>query len=187
MINISDYDKSFTESTFKSKVDNMFVMLYTSIMLQDLTRVDHYIGDDLYKKYENKIKKLMESNQRQMYDELNVKSTEILNAEVEDDKIIIKVLIVSRYLDYTIDKSTGRMVAGNRDSRVQRNNYLTLEKKINAHELGISRKCPSCGANMDINYSGKCEYCGSIFNTEEYDYVITKLDEDYVDAMRGVR
>ena len=39
MIDISTYDNKFSESIFKSKVDNMFVMLYTSIMLQDLSLV----------------------------------------------------------------------------------------------------------------------------------------------------
>ena len=50
MINIVEYDKTYSESTFKSKVDNMFVMLHTAIMLEDLPRVDHFIGDNVYSK-----------------------------------------------------------------------------------------------------------------------------------------
>ena len=176
MINISEYDKTFTESTFKSKVDNMFVMLHTSVMMEDLPRVDHFIGDEVYSKYESKINKLKKSNLRQMYDELNVKSTEILSSEISGDKIIVKVLIVSRYMDYLLDKTNGRCVEGNNKSRIEKNNYLTLEKKVEAKSLGVSRKCPACGANMNINRSGKCEYCGSIFNEEDYDWVITEIN-----------
>lgn len=176
MINISDYDKTFSESTFKSKVDNMFVMLHTAVMMEDLPRVDHFISDEVYSKYEAKIKGLKNSNLRQMYDELNVKSTKILSSEINGDKIIVKVLIVSRYMDYLLDKTNGRCVSGNNKSRIEKNNYLTLEKKIEAKDLGISRKCPACGANMNINQSGKCEYCGSIFNEEDYDWVITEIN-----------
>ena len=175
MINISEYDYDFSESTFKSKVDNMFVMLHTAIMLEDLPRVDHYIGDEVYKKYEAKINELKKSNLRQMYEELNVKSTEILDASICDDKIVVKVLIVSRYMDYLMNKLNGVCVSGNNRTRVEKNNYLTLEKKIKAQELGIARKCEACGASMNINASGKCEYCGTIFNTEKYDWIITEI------------
>jgi len=176
MINISDYDKTFSESTFKSKVDNMFVMLHTAIMLEDLHRVDHFIGNEVYDKYDKKIKELKTSNLRQMYEELNVKSTTILSSEVIKDKIAVKILIVSRYKDYLMDKSTGECVSGNNRSRVEKNNYLTLEKSVDAQNLDVVRKCPACGANMNINESGKCEYCGTIFNVEDYDWIITEIN-----------
>ena len=176
MINISDYDKTFSESTFKSKIDNMFVMLHTAVMLEDLPRVDHFIGNDVYDKYDKKIKELKVSNLRQMYEELNVKSTEILSADVIEDKIVVKILIVSRYMDYLMDKATGELVSGNNRSRIEKNNYLTLEKSVDAEKLGMSRKCPACGANMNINESGKCEYCGTIFNAEDYDWIITEIN-----------
>ena len=176
MIDIAHYDKTFTESTFKSKIDNMFVMLHTAVMLEDLPRVDHFIGDKVYIKYEAIIEALQNANLRQMYDELNVKSTTILSSELVEDKIVIKVLIVSRYMDYKMDKTTGNCVAGNNKLRIEKNNYLTLEKKLDARTLGISRKCNACGANININESGKCDYCGTIFNTEEYDWIITEIN-----------
>jgi len=177
MINIADYDRNFTESTFKSKIDNMFVMLHTAVMLEDLPRVDHFIGDEVYSKYEAMIKALQNSNLRQMYDELNVKSTTILSSELIDNRLVMKVLIVSRYMDYKMDKTTGKCVFGNNKVRIEKNNYLTLEKKLDAKALGISRECHACGANVNINESGKCEYCGTIFNTEEHDWVITEIND----------
>lgn len=178
MINISEYDKTFSESTFKSKVDNMFVMLHTAVMLEDLPRVDHYIGDKVYEKYDEKIKELKNSNLRQMYEELNVKSTTILSSEISEDKIRVKVLVVSRYMDYIMNKLNGQCVSGNNRSRIERNNYLTLEKSIDAEKLGVLRKCQACGANMNINESGKCEYCGTIFNEEDYDWIITEITQE---------
>lgn len=176
MIDIANYDRNFTESTFKSKIDNMFVMLHTAVMLEDLPRVDHFIGDELYSKYETLINELQNRNLRQMYDELNVKSTTILSSDLIDNKLVVKVLIVSRYMDYKMDKTTGKCVLGNNKSRIEKNNYLTLEKKLDARTLGISRKCNACGANININESGKCDYCGTIFNTEEYDWIITEIN-----------
>ena len=39
-------------------------------------------------------------------DELNVKSTEITNIEITDTKYIITVRIISRYMDYIVDKAS---------------------------------------------------------------------------------
>ena len=35
--------------------------------------------------------------------------------------------------------------------------------------------CPNCGAPTKITSSGKCEYCGSIVTTGEYDWVLSSL------------
>ena len=53
---------------------------------------------------------------------------------------------------------------------------LAFIKKIDAKKLEPSRHCPTCGAASDISRTGECEYCGSIFNTLDYDYVLTKVN-----------
>ena len=168
-------DSNFNEAMFKTKVDNIFVKLHTAIMLGRLEQVKHFFNEEVYNKYDNIIKELDSKNQRQMYDELNVKSTDIERINIFDDKIEIKVRIVSRYMEYLLDKITGNYISGNNTSRVEKNNILTFTKKIVTKELKMSRKCPSCGANMDINNYGKCDYCGMIFNLENYDYILTDI------------
>ena len=155
----------------------MFIMFHTAIMLEDLSRVDHFINDEVYSEYQMKIKELQIKNLRQMYDELNVASSEIVDVNVIDNKIIVKVLLVAKYIDYVLDKSSGSVISGNNLQRVEKKYYLTLEKRLDAKKLEIARECPACGANMNVNYSGKCEYCGSIFNTEDYDWIITKIEK----------
>ena len=46
----------------------------------------------------------------------------------------------------------------------------------NAQSYKVVRKCPTCGANIDVNANGQCSYCHTIFNLEKYDWVITKMD-----------
>ncbi|HHZ05450.1 MAG TPA: hypothetical protein GX401_01475 [Clostridiales bacterium] len=40
----------------------------------------------------------------------------------------------------------------------------------------MERECPHCGAPLQITSSGKCEYCGSIVTTGEFDWVLSDLD-----------
>ena len=105
-----ELDSTFSESKFKTKVDNIFVMLHISIMTNDLERVKHFLSNEVYKNFEERLKYLNNNNQIQMFDELNVKSTEIEDIEINNETFIIKVKLVSRYMDYIIDKNTKKII-----------------------------------------------------------------------------
>lgn len=169
-------DSTFTESSFKTKVDNIFVMLHMSLMTDNLKRVDHFISDEVYNKYNNILQELNTNNERQMFDELNVKSTEIENIQITDTSYVVTVKLVSRYMDYIVDKETGKFKRGNNSSRVEKINILTFEKKRDSKIQSIVRFCPNCGHPMDVNKSGYCEYCGSTYNQENYDFVLTDIE-----------
>ena len=72
-------DANFSEAKFKSKVDNIFIQLYTGVMKQDLEKIKHFLSDEVYAKYSQKINALQAANQIQIYDELNVSNTNINN------------------------------------------------------------------------------------------------------------
>lgn len=165
----------FNEAMFKTKVDNIFVKLYTCVMKGNLSDVDHFIGDDLHNELQSLIDNLKSNNQRQMYDELNVKNTSIISRNILDDKEVVEVEIISRYMDYIIDMDTGDVISGDDTRRIEKRNILVFEKKITTKDIGIVRKCPGCGASISVNTSGKCEYCDSIFNQEDYDYVLMSI------------
>lgn len=167
--------KEFNEAMFKTKVDNIFVKILSAIMKQDLSEVRHFMNDELYNKLNDKVEKLKSSGQRQMYDELNVKDTSVYNRHIENNKEVISAIIDSRYMDYVIDMNTGNLLKGDDTRRIERRYYLQFEKNLSTKEIGLVRKCPGCGASISVNSSGKCEYCGSIFNQEDYDYVLVSL------------
>ena len=72
-------DSTFTESMFKSKVDNIFVLMMSSIMFRDITRIYSSLNEGMRHKVQEIIDELNSKNEIQMYDELNVKDTEIKN------------------------------------------------------------------------------------------------------------
>lgn len=165
----------FNEAMFKTKVDNIFVKLFTSIMKGDLSDVDHFISDEVKSKYMTYINELKSRNERQMYDELNVKDTKILSRKELEDREVIEVEIISRYMDYIIDIDTGETIKGDDTRRIEKRNILIFEKKNDTKDIKLVRKCPGCGASISVNTSGKCEYCGTIYNLEDYDYILTDI------------
>lgn len=170
-------DSSFTESMFKTKVDNIFVLMMSSIMFKDIKRVYSSLNESMRNKIQEKIDKLNENNEIQMYDELNVKHTEIENVQILEDKYVIEVLLTSRYLDYKLDATTKKYKYGNNSRRIELKNKLIFEEKRDHKKLGIAAKCPYCGANIDYNYSGFCNYCKSQMPKENYDWILTSWEQ----------
>ena len=169
-------DKSFSESGFLAKVDNTYIMILMSIMTENLKRVDHTVGDELYQELTDKLNSLQQANEIQMYDELNVKDSYIIGIEETDKYYEIRVELISRYMDYQIDKTSREYKSGNNRNRVEKSHILTFRKNKNATMEGMSRTCPGCGASIDANNSGVCPYCGTVYNTENYDWVLTEIE-----------
>ncbi|MCI9434635.1 MAG: TIM44-like domain-containing protein [Bacilli bacterium] len=169
-------DNTFSESKFKTKVDNIFVMLHISLMTNNLDRVKHFISNKVFNNFNERLNNLNNNNQIQMFDELNVKSTEIQNIEITNDNFIITVKLTSRYMDYVINKDTKKLISGNNSHRIEKTNILTFTKIRDFKIQDSVRKCPSCSANMNVNNTGKCEYCGTIYNNKDYDWILENIE-----------
>lgn len=176
MINeLIKYDSNFNEGSFKSYIANVFVKLFTAVMLDELDTVKHFLSDDVYSQYKSKIDDLNSRGVRQMYDELNVKDSNIIDVAITGDEFVVTVILTSRYMDYIVDKNNGDFISGNNQSRIEKNYKLVFTKKRTFLQQGVVRKCPGCGASISVNTSGKCEYCGTIYNLDKYDYILTSI------------
>ena len=163
------------DSILKSKFSNIFINLLYSIMINDITKVRHFLSDEVASEIEKIIERNKSNNEKQMYDELNVKDIMLTSRETTSTKEIINVTIISRYMDYIIDADTGEYKRGVKDYRVERSNYLTFERYLNAKDRPILFKCPNCGADMDINNSGRCNFCREVVDLSDYEYILTQI------------
>ena len=175
-MNINKYDNTIDNNMLLSKVDNIFIQILTGIMFDDLDRVKHKISDCLYDRYKNILIYNNQNNLRQMFDELNIKNSQISFINKKDDKLIVSVSLVARYMNYFVNKETGEYVSGNNQKRMEYPYIITLEKSLNAKTMGVSMHCPGCGNPMNVNAYGVCSYCGTKFNTEDFDYVVTNIE-----------
>lgn len=170
-------DQNFSEAQFKAKVDNIFIQLYTSVMRQNLDKIKHFLSQEVIEKYTTKIEALSSKNQIQMYDELNVSDTDIINISEYEDRFEIEVSLLTKYYNYLLDKTTKKMIGGYPAYRDEKRVTLQLSKIKNAKSLGAARVCNSCGANMNINGNGKCEYCGATFELKKYDWILKNIND----------
>ena len=170
-------DEEFTEVSFKAKVDNTYIMLLSSIIERNIKKVQHKISEQLFEKYNNIVENLKNNHEIQMYDELNIKDTIIESIEITNDSYIIRVKLISRYMDYIIDENTKQYKRGINDHRIEKNNRLIFVKRRDAKKLGVTRICTHCGSSIDINSNGICPYCRQPFETVNFDWILTSMEE----------
>ena len=124
-------DSSFGISNFISAANSMYVMLQSAVMLGNLSRVKSKISDKVLQKYQHIIDEFNNNDLRQMYEDINIKKTEVLSITNKDNDYYIQVLITSLAKDYVVDKKNLEYRYGVNNQKITKSNYLTFRKDYN--------------------------------------------------------
>ncbi len=90
----------------------------------------------------------------------------------------ITVRIYASGKDYTVN-AKGKVVAGSKRRRRPYSEYWTLIR--GADVRGAPRtdaNCPQCGAGLKVSMAGTCEYCSAHITRGEFDWVLSKIEQD---------
>jgi len=81
--------------------------------------------------------------------------------------------------DYTVD-SNGRIVSGSNKNLRKWSEYWTFirNKNAQANEARTDLNCPNCGSPLKVNATGICEFCGGKITSGEFDWVLSKIEQD---------
>ena len=130
-------DSSFSLNNFIISANNIYMMLQSAVMVGNLSRVQNKISDKVLHKYQHIIDNFNTNNLRQMYEDLNVKKTELLSVNQKDNNYYIQVLITSLAKDYVVDKKNLQYKYGVNNQQIVKNNYLTFKKDNNTDSVWI--------------------------------------------------
>jgi predicted lipid-binding transport protein (Tim44 family) len=111
----------------------------------------------------------------------NFRITRMLPVKIKEDAFYnsITVRIWAEGYDYTVD-TTGKIVSGSNKKLRRWSEYWTFIRNRNA-PAAHSRadlNCPNCGAPLKINVTGICEYCHGKVTSGEFDWVLSKIEQD---------
>ena len=91
----------------------------------------------------------------------------------------ITLRIFAQGNDSTINQS-GHVVAGSRTNLRKWSEYWTFIRNSKAKPAAARAdlNCPNCGAPLKINASGICEFCAGKITSGEFDWVLSKIEQD---------
>jgi Tim44-like domain len=101
--------------------------------------------------------------------------------KIQDDAFYeaITLRIWAHGRDYTVD-NTGKVVSGSSQKIRKWSEYWTFIRNRNAKPAAIRTdlNCPNCGSPLKVNASGICEFCGGKITSGEFDWVLSKIEQD---------
>ncbi|MGD0153824.1 MAG: TIM44-like domain-containing protein [Thermacetogeniaceae bacterium] len=174
-------DPNFSEANFITRVNNMYLQLQDSWMKKNWNSVRPFETDELFNMHNKQLQSFIDNHTTNMMEEICVLDTKITNYTDDGVNDVLSVVLKARLKDYVIDDTTSKVVEGD----PHRDIYMTYLFKM-IRKQGVLTKteteatkvtqCPNCGANVSINASGQCDYCGSVITSGQYDWVLASVE-----------
>lgn len=176
---ITEVDPEFFKDGFISRVNELFMFIYGAWEKRDLTKLRAYETDSLFNLHRGMLQEYIEKKQINMLDNICIRSIKIIDVSVTPSFHSIKVFITATLNDYTIDEDTKKVVYGSKTKMSTFTEKWTLIRKASV-KTNVERKltsCPNCGAPLEINTNGECEYCKTVITTGQYDWVLSNIEQ----------
>ena len=173
-------DPAFAVPPFLDRVRSAFMQIQEAWCKQDMVPIRHFVSDGIFERFSLQFEEQKDSGYRNQMDKIEIHSADLV--EVRSDAVFdtVTVVIQASAIDYYVDAETGKRVSGSRGSEPF-TEYWSFLRRPGAQTLEegglIEGNCPNCGANLQLNEAAKCEACGALVRSGEYDWVLTEITQ----------
>jgi hypothetical protein len=173
-------DPSHNWQGFERRVAHIFTTLQTAWSERDLVKIRPLVSDNLFQSLVYWIELYRQQQCRNVTEQTRILGVELANVLSDSHYDAITVRLFAAGLDYTLSDE-GKLLSGSRRQPRKYSEYWTLIR--GSARTGPSRSdssCPSCGAPLAISMAGNCEYCGVKITSGEFDWVLSRIEQDEV-------
>ena len=172
-------DPQFTWPAFLARVGLVYGEFNAAWSNRDLARMRPFLSDNLFQGQTYwvdtyKAQRLRNVNER-------ARITKIVPAKVTSDKHFdaVTVRLYAIGLDYTVSDADGQVLGGSKHKERAYSEYWTFIRGASRSGAPVTEKaCPNCGGPLKINMAGHCDYCKVKVTTGEFDWVLSKIEQD---------
>ncbi|MFT3693204.1 MAG: TIM44-like domain-containing protein [Kofleriaceae bacterium] len=177
-------DPDVTEPTVEHRLQMIYDLLNKAWSANDLKTVRGFVSDGLFDYLQYWVDAYKREGFRNQLTDMRITNVEY--AKVVRDKyydaITIRFWAIGK--DFVVKSATGQLVRGSKTRERAYSEYWTLMRA--AGKKGVPKAepvCGNCGAPLLVNASGECEHCGAHVTAGEFDWVLSKIEQD--DTYRG--
>ncbi|MEP7052559.1 MAG: TIM44-like domain-containing protein [Pseudomonadota bacterium] len=141
-------------------------------------RIRPYVTDNLFQSMYYWIDLYTQARCRNVNENAAILRVDLANVLSDAHYDAITVRLFASGLDYTISDD-GKVLSGNRHRPRTYSEYWTLIR--GSSRKGMPRQepnCPHCGAPFKVGMSGQCEYCRVKVTAGEFDWVLSRIEQD---------
>lgn len=176
-------DPTVTDEAFEARLRMIYDELHRAWRANDLRGVRGLLSDGLF----DYLQYWIDAYQRQgLRNELvDMRITHSTLAKVARDRwydaVTIRIWATGK--DYVV-RADGEIVRGSRRRERPYSEYWTLMRASGRTGPPLATPaCSNCGAPLKISMAGACEFCGAHLTAGEFDWVLSKIEQD--DSYRG--
>lgn len=175
----SALDPGFSPAEFTEKLSNMYVKFQNSWQAKNMEDLRPYLTDALYAQCDRQLDSYRRNKQTNMIERIAVLGVDLVGWKQEQGNDVMVARLKTRIVDYVVSDDTGAVVRGDNSKEKFMTYEWTLVRttgKMSTDSQGTTaQNCPNCGAHVDINMTAKCQYCGSILTTDEFDWAVSSI------------
>jgi len=177
-------DPALTEATFERRLQMIYDMLNKGWAANELAAIRGFVSDGLFDYLQYWIDAYKREGLRNQLTDMRI--TKVDYAKISRDKYYdaITIRIWGTGKDFVVRGATGEVVRGSKHSEREYSEYWTLIRS--AGKKGAPKAeptCGNCGAPLHVTQAGECEHCGAHVTAGEFDWVLSKIEQD--DTYRG--
>jgi predicted lipid-binding transport protein (Tim44 family) len=177
-------DPNVTEATLEARLATIYTELNKAWSNNELAPARPFVSDALYDYLEYWVDTYKRQTLRNQL--TNMRITKAQLAKVERDKWYdaVTMRLWATGIDYVINTDSGRVLRGSKSKERPYSEYWTLIRSAGKQgKPQTTAVCNNCGAPLKINMAGECEHCGAHVTSGEFDWVLSKIEQD--DVYRG--
>jgi predicted lipid-binding transport protein (Tim44 family) len=135
---IRQMDASFDETRFKDTAMDIFFKIQGAWANRDLITANGLVTDEMKNIFQRDIDALLKEKKINKLDNIAVRQVEVVEAWQETGQDFIKALYSANLLDYTVDDSTGAVVAGSKTEPVKFEECWTFTRAVGNNPWKLS-------------------------------------------------
>jgi hypothetical protein len=176
------FEKSHPEfnwGEFQTRARMIFNELQAAWSTLDWERARPHETDNIFQMHRYWIEAYRRQNLRNMLDQSRIISMQPVKIMEDAFYNAITLRIWAEGYDYTVDPQ-GRVLSGSKSKLRRWSEYWTFIRNRNAkpQHARTDLSCPNCGAGLKVNATGICEFCGGKITSGEFDWVLSKIEQD---------
>jgi hypothetical protein len=177
---LAEKDPAFQWAAFEARVRTIYEEFAAGWVARDPLRCRPFLSDNLFQSQCYWIDLYKASHVINRNDGAAVAGVELASVTTDAHFDAITVRVYASGLDYHVTED-GKVLSGSTTVPRRYTEYWTLIR--GAKKAGPSkgdRVCPQCGAPLKIGMSGNCEYCRAKVTGGEFDWVLSRIEQDEV-------
>ncbi|MCA9718352.1 MAG: Tim44 domain-containing protein, partial [Myxococcales bacterium] len=171
-------DPAFSEEGLFARVSLIYSELNAAWTSRDWDDAHPYLSDRLWLSMRYWIEAYRAQGLQNLMIAARVTRQQI--AKIERDAFFdaITVRVWATAIDQTVHIESGAIVAGGETPREYSEYWTLIRSSTRAGEASDKKSCPNCAAPLAVNMTGNCSHCGVKVTGGEFDWVLSKIEQD---------